>query len=37
MRFINREIIKGLLVPLRAKDFDTNSKQGFEEMDKALS
>jgi len=37
MRYIDQEFFKGLLVPLRAKDFDTNSKRGFEEMDKALS
>ena len=36
VRFIDREIFKGLLVPLQAKDIDTNSKRGFEEMDKAL-
>jgi hypothetical protein len=36
VRFIDREIFFGLLVPLQAKDIDTNSKHGFEEMDKAL-
>jgi hypothetical protein len=36
IRFIDREIFFGLLVPLQAKDIDTNSKQGFEAMDKAL-
>lgn len=34
--FIDKEIFNGLLVPLQAKDIDTNSKRGFEEMDKAL-
>jgi hypothetical protein len=36
VRFIDREIFTGLLVPLQAKDIDTNSRQGFEAMDKAL-
>jgi hypothetical protein len=36
VRFIDREIFNGLLVPTQAKDIDTNSKQGFEAMDKAL-
>ena len=36
VRFVDREIFNGLLVPLQAKDIDTNSKRGFEEMDKAL-
>lgn len=36
VRFIDREIFTGLLVPLQANDIDTNSKRGFEEMDKAL-
>jgi len=36
VRFVDREIFNGLLVPLRAKDIDTNSKYGFEAMDKAL-
>jgi len=36
VRFIDREIFNGLLVPLQAKDIDTNSRHGFEEMDKAL-
>ena len=34
--FIDREIFNGLLVSTQAKDIDTNSKQGFEAMDKAL-
>lgn len=36
VRFVDREVFNGLLVPLQAKDIDTNSKRGFEEMDKAL-
>jgi hypothetical protein len=36
VRFIDREIFNGLLVPLQAKDIDANSRHGFEEMDKAL-
>ncbi len=36
VRFVDREIFNGLLVPLQAKDIDTNSKRGFEAMDKAL-
>ena len=36
VRFIDREIFNGLLVPLQAKDIDTNSRRGFEAMDRAL-
>jgi len=36
VRFIDREVFNGLLVPLQAKDIDTNSRLGFEAMDKAL-
>jgi hypothetical protein len=36
VHFIDREVFTGLLVPSQAKDIDTNSKQGFEAMDKAL-
>lgn len=36
VRFIDKEIFNGLLVPLQAKDIDTNSRRGFEELDKAL-
>ena len=36
VRFIDLEIFNGLLVPLQARDIDTNSKRGFEEMDQAL-
>ncbi len=36
VRFIDKEIFNGWLVPLQAKDIDTNSKRGFEAMDRAL-
>ena len=36
IRFIDREEFYGLLVPLQAKDIGTNTKRGFESMDKAL-
>lgn len=36
VRFIDREIFSGLLVPLQAKDIDTKSKRGFEAMDQVL-
>ena len=36
VRFVDREVFNGLLVPLQAKDIDTNSRRGFEEMDRAL-
>jgi hypothetical protein len=36
VRFVDREIFNGLLVPLQARDIDNNSKRGFEAMDKAL-
>lgn len=36
VRFVDREVFNGLLVPLQAKDIDTNSKRGFEAMDQAL-
>ena len=36
VRLIDREIFNGLLVATQAKSIDTNSKQGFEAMDKAL-
>lgn len=36
VRFIDREIFNGLLVPLQARDINTNTKHGFEAMDKAL-
>jgi len=36
VRFIDMEIFTGLLIPLQAKDIDTNSKHDFEVMDRAL-
>jgi hypothetical protein len=36
VRFIDHEIFNGLLVSSQARDIDTNSKHGFEAMDKAL-
>ena len=36
VRFVDREIFNGLLIPLQAKDIDINSKRGFEAMDQAL-
>lgn len=36
VRFVDREIFNGLLVSSQARDIDTNSKHGFEAMDKAL-
>jgi hypothetical protein len=36
VHFVDRELFNGLLVPLQAKDIDTNSQKGFEEMDMAL-
>jgi len=36
VRFVQREIFKGLLVPLMAKSLDVNAKRGFEEMNQAL-
>ena len=36
VRFVDQEIFKGLLVPSQAEDIDTNSRRGFEAMDKAL-
>ncbi len=35
-RFIEREIFNGLFVSAQARDIDTNSRQGFEAMDRAL-
>ena len=34
--FIQREIFKGLLVPLLARSLDKNTQKGFEEMNRAL-
>lgn len=36
VRFVDREIFNGLLVPLQARDIDTKSRKGFEDMDRAL-
>lgn len=36
VRFVDREVFHGLLVPLQAKDIDTNARRGFEAMDQAL-
>jgi hypothetical protein len=36
VRFVQREIFKGLLVPLMARSLDTNARRGFEEMNQAL-
>ena len=36
VRLIDKEIFTGLLIPLQAKDIDTNSRRDFEAMDKAL-
>ena len=36
VRFIQREVFKCLLVPLFARSLDTNTQQGFEEMNHAL-
>ncbi len=36
VRFIDKEIFNGLLIPLQAKDIDTNTRRDFEKMDKAL-
>jgi hypothetical protein len=36
VRFIQREAFKGLLVPLFARSLETNTQQGFEEMNHAL-
>ncbi len=36
VHFIDREVFNGLLVPLQAKAIDTDSRRGFEKMDRAL-
>ncbi len=36
IRFVQREIFTGLLVPLFAKGLDTDTQRGFEEMNRAL-
>ena len=36
VRFVQREVFRGLLVPLFARSLDNNTKRGFEEMNHAL-
>ena len=36
VRFVQREVFKGLLVPLLARSLDNNTRRGFEEMNRAL-
>ncbi len=36
IRLVNQEIFTGLLIPLMAKEIDTNTRHGFEDMNKAL-
>jgi hypothetical protein len=36
VRFTQREVFKGILVPLLAGNLDTNTRRGFEEMNQAL-
>jgi hypothetical protein len=36
VRFVQREAFKGLLVPLFARSLETNTQQGFEQMNRAL-
>jgi hypothetical protein len=36
VRFVDREVFNGLLVPLQAKAIDGESRSGFEAMDRAL-
>jgi hypothetical protein len=36
IRLVNQEIFTGLLIPLMVKEIDTNTRQGFEDMNKAL-
>jgi len=36
VRFVQREVFKGLLVPLLARSLDTDTQRGFEEMNRAL-
>jgi hypothetical protein len=36
VRFVQREIFTGLLVPLLARGLDSNTRRGFEEMNQAL-
>ena len=36
VRFVQREAFKGVLVPVFARSLDTNTKRGFEQMNRAL-
>ena len=36
VRFVQREVFKGLLVPLFARSLETNTQRGFEQMNRAL-
>src|SRR3712207_9011740 len=36
VRFVQREAFKGLLVPLFARSLETNTRRGFEEMNRAV-
>ncbi len=36
VRFVQREVFTGLLVPLMARSLDRNTRRGFEEMNRAL-
>lgn len=36
VRFVDRELFHGLLIPMQARDIDTHTKQSFEAMDRAL-
>jgi hypothetical protein len=36
VRFVQREEFKGLLVPLFARSLETNTRRGFEQMNRAL-
>ena len=36
VRFVQREIFTGILVPLLARSLDTDTRRGFEEMNRAL-
>lgn len=36
VRFVQREIFKGILVPLFARGLDKDTRRGFEEMNRAL-
>jgi len=36
VRFVQREVFRGLLVPLFSRSLDNNTQRGFEEMNHAL-